>query len=56
VGKKGIVKDPEAHLAAVEGVSTWLASVGWVVQATTDSPITGGDGNVEFLIWAKKSE
>jgi len=56
VGKKGIVKNPEAHLAAVEGVSTWLASVGWVVQATTDSPITGGDGNVEFLIWAKKSE
>ena len=54
VGKKGIVKDPEAHVAAVEGVSAWLASVGWSVQATTASPITGGDGNVEFLIWAKK--
>ncbi|ADL01135.1 TlyA family RNA methyltransferase [Brevundimonas subvibrioides] len=54
VGKKGIVKDPEAHVAAVEGVSAWLASVGWSVQATTESPITGGDGNVEFLIWAKK--
>ncbi|CAL1691618.1 16S/23S rRNA (cytidine-2'-O)-methyltransferase TlyA [Brevundimonas subvibrioides] len=54
VGKKGIVKDPEAHVAAVEAVSAWLASVGWSVQATTESPITGGDGNVEFLIWAKK--
>jgi len=54
VGKKGIVKDPEAHLAAINGVSTWLASVGWAVQATTQSPIAGGDGNVEFLIWAKR--
>lgn len=55
IGKKGIVKDPEAHIAAVDGVSAWLASVGWSVQATTESPITGGDGNVEFLIWAKKA-
>ena len=55
VGKKGIVKDPEAHLAAVESVSAWLGSAGWTVQATTESPITGGDGNVEFLIWATKS-
>lgn len=55
IGKKGIVKDPEAHAAAVKGVSAWLASVGWSVQATTESPITGGDGNVEFLIWAKKA-
>lgn len=55
VGKKGIVKDPEAHQAAVEGVSSWLSSVGWPVQATTESPITGGDGNVEFLVWAKKA-
>ena len=54
VGKKGIVKDPEAHLAAVESVSAWLGSAGWTVQATTESPITGGDGNVEFLIWATK--
>ena len=54
VGKKGIVKSPEAHAVAVSGVSDWLAGVGWTVQATTESPITGGDGNVEFLLWAKK--
>ena len=54
-GKKGVVKDPEAHTAAVEGVRTWLESVGWSVQETAESPITGGDGNVEFLMWAKRT-
>ena len=37
-----------------ERVRTWLEALGWAVQATTESPITGGDGNVEFLLWAKK--
>jgi 23S rRNA (cytidine1920-2'-O)/16S rRNA (cytidine1409-2'-O)-methyltransferase len=54
-GKKGVVKDPEAHAAAVEGVRTWLESVGWKVQETAESPITGGDGNVEFLMWARRA-
>ena len=53
-GKKGVVKDADAHAAAVASVSDWLESVGWAIQATTESPITGGDGNVEFLLWAKR--
>ncbi len=52
IGKKGLVKDPEAHAAAVSGVSDWLVGQGWTVKATTESPITGGDGNIEFLLWA----
>nr|WP_314526522.1 TlyA family RNA methyltransferase [uncultured Brevundimonas sp.] len=55
VGKKGVVKDRQAHAAAVQRVSDWLESVGWTVQATTKSPITGGDGNVEFLLWGKRA-
>ena len=55
VGKKGVVKDPEARRAAVASVSAWLEGQGWAVQATTESPITGGDGNTEFLLWAKRS-
>ena len=43
-----------AHAAAVERVRDWLEAMGWTMQATTESPITGGDGNVEFLLWAKK--
>ncbi|MFN3668143.1 MAG: TlyA family RNA methyltransferase [Brevundimonas sp.] len=54
--KKGVVKDPAAQQAALTAVSRWLEGEGWTVQATTESPITGGDGNVEFLLWALKSE
>lgn len=54
IGKKGVVKDPEAHAAAVQRVRDWLESISWSVQATSESPITGGDGNVEFLLWAKR--
>ncbi|RZJ00455.1 MAG: TlyA family RNA methyltransferase [Brevundimonas sp.] len=52
--KKGVVKDPAARDAALASVSEWLETQGWAVQATAESPITGGDGNVEFLLWAKR--
>lgn len=55
VGKKGVVKDPEAHVAAVARVRDWLEAGGWTVREVADSPITGGDGNVEFLLWAHKA-
>lgn len=55
VGKKGVVKDPEAHAAAVAKVRDWLEASGWTVREVADSPITGGDGNVEFLLWAQKA-
>jgi len=53
-GKKGVVKDDVARAGAVQRVSDWLEGLGWMVQATTESPITGGDGNVEFLLWARR--
>lgn len=52
--KKGVVKDADVRAAAVASVSAWLESVGWSVQATAESPITGGDGNVEYLLWARR--
>ena len=52
--KKGVVKDPVAQQAALAAVCDWLEGEGWAVQATSESPITGGDGNVEFLLWAKR--
>lgn len=55
VGKKGVVKDPEAHAAAVAKMRDWLDESGWAVREVADSPITGGDGNVEFLLWAQKA-
>jgi 23S rRNA (cytidine1920-2'-O)/16S rRNA (cytidine1409-2'-O)-methyltransferase len=51
VGKGGIVREPELHREVVDTVTAWLAAQpGWSVLGVTDSPITGADGNREFLI------
>lgn len=52
--KKGVVRDPAARQAALTSVAGWLEGEGWSVQATAESPITGGDGNLEFLLWARR--
>jgi 23S rRNA (cytidine1920-2'-O)/16S rRNA (cytidine1409-2'-O)-methyltransferase len=54
VGRGGLVRDPEARRAALDRVRAWLEGQGWTVRETTESPITGGDGNVEFLLWASR--
>jgi 23S rRNA (cytidine1920-2'-O)/16S rRNA (cytidine1409-2'-O)-methyltransferase len=54
VGRGGLVKDAAARQAALEAVAAFVAASGWPVQATADSPIEGGDGAREFLLWAKK--
>jgi 23S rRNA (cytidine1920-2'-O)/16S rRNA (cytidine1409-2'-O)-methyltransferase len=56
VGKGGIVKDPAARSAAVERVCDWLGDRGWAVRGVIESPVTGGDGNVEYLVWATHRE
>jgi 23S rRNA (cytidine1920-2'-O)/16S rRNA (cytidine1409-2'-O)-methyltransferase len=55
VGKGGVVADPAARAEAVEGVREFLDDSDWIVQASADSPIAGGDGNREFLLWARRS-
>ena len=51
VGKGGIVREPELHQEVVDTITTWLVGQpGWSVLGVTDSPITGADGNREFLI------
>jgi 23S rRNA (cytidine1920-2'-O)/16S rRNA (cytidine1409-2'-O)-methyltransferase len=54
VGKGGIVKDPTGPAEAVALVSDFLKRSGWRIEGKTGSPIRGGDGNREMLIWAKK--
>jgi 23S rRNA (cytidine1920-2'-O)/16S rRNA (cytidine1409-2'-O)-methyltransferase len=55
VGKGGVVRDESVRVKVLMGVVAWLTGQGWAVQATTESPITGADGNVERLLWAKRS-
>jgi 23S rRNA (cytidine1920-2'-O)/16S rRNA (cytidine1409-2'-O)-methyltransferase len=54
VGKGGLVTDPAARQHALAGVVAFLEAAGWTVRETTDSPIEGGDGNREFLVWARR--
>ena len=53
VGKGGIVRDPEAHQLAVDRVAECVRSLGWEVAETIPSPITGAEGNREFLLYAR---
>jgi 23S rRNA (cytidine1920-2'-O)/16S rRNA (cytidine1409-2'-O)-methyltransferase len=56
VGKGGIVRDSAAHKLAVDKVADCVRGLGWDVIETIPSPITGAEGNVEFLLYAKRSE
>ena len=56
VGEKGVVRDPALHAEVSDMISTWMnAQPGWRVHGVTKSPITGPEGNVEFLIGAARS-
>jgi 23S rRNA (cytidine1920-2'-O)/16S rRNA (cytidine1409-2'-O)-methyltransferase len=54
IGRGGLVRDEADRLEALEGVKRFLAAEGWAVQATADSPIQGGEGAREYLLWARK--
>nr|WP_106779802.1 TlyA family RNA methyltransferase [Lysinibacillus timonensis] len=49
VGKKGIVKDPKIHLEVLEHIAKISNDIGFIVKDASFSPITGGEGNIEFL-------
>ncbi len=49
VGKKGIVRDKKVHLEVLEKTAKMATQVGFVVKDASFSPITGGEGNIEFL-------
>lgn len=55
VGKGGVVRDEAVHKRVCDEVSAWLTQSGWDVLGLTTSPITGPQGNVEFLVWARKA-
>ena len=52
--KKGVVRDAAVHAAVCEDIAAFVASIGWRVVGLTPSPITGGDGNAEFLLGATR--
>jgi 23S rRNA (cytidine1920-2'-O)/16S rRNA (cytidine1409-2'-O)-methyltransferase len=54
VGKGGVVRDSTLHARVCDEVRGWIEGLGWQVQGIVESPITGPEGNVEFLIAAQR--
>jgi len=52
VGKGGVVRDPAIHQRVCAEAKAWVESRGWRIVGITESPITGPEGNVEFLLGA----
>jgi 23S rRNA (cytidine1920-2'-O)/16S rRNA (cytidine1409-2'-O)-methyltransferase len=55
VGKKGVVSDPALHLRVCDEVRQWFEGLDFAVQGIVESPITGPEGNIEFLISASRN-
>jgi 23S rRNA (cytidine1920-2'-O)/16S rRNA (cytidine1409-2'-O)-methyltransferase len=55
VGKKGVVRDPEVHARVCVAAANFLRESGWHPLPIMTSPITGPEGNVEFLLAATRA-
>jgi len=56
IGKNGVVRDVSARQLCVDNIVQWLDDLpGWSVTGITESPITGAEGNVEFVVAATKT-
>jgi 23S rRNA (cytidine1920-2'-O)/16S rRNA (cytidine1409-2'-O)-methyltransferase len=54
IGKGGVVRDQAVHERVCAAAAAWVASRGWAVEGLVQSPITGPEGNVEFLLAARR--
>jgi 23S rRNA (cytidine1920-2'-O)/16S rRNA (cytidine1409-2'-O)-methyltransferase len=55
IGKGGVVRDPEIHARVCEAARLWVEAQGWNVAGVVESPITGPEGNKEFLLSAQRA-
>lgn len=59
VGKKGIIRDKKVHGKVLEDIIQFASNIGYSVRHASFSPITGGEGNIEFLLhlhWISEEE
>ncbi|MPN62500.1 hypothetical protein SDC9_210249 [bioreactor metagenome] len=54
VGKKGVVRDPQTHMEVIDKIFEFVKQQCYRVKDLTFSPITGPEGNIEYLIYIKK--
>ena len=55
IGKGGVVRDPDVHARVINDAKSWVESRGWHVVGLVESPITGPEGNKEFLLAAQRA-
>ncbi len=55
IGKGGVVRDPDVHTRVCGAAAEWVTSRGWTVEGVAQSPITGPEGNIEFLLAARRA-
>lgn len=56
VGKKGVVRDSAVHKEVIEEVTAFAQDCGFLIQGLDFSPIKGPEGNIEYLMYAKKCD
>ncbi len=56
VGKKGVVREKSTHLEVIQMVLGYAWSIGFDILALEFSPIKGPEGNIEYLVWLKKTD
>jgi 23S rRNA (cytidine1920-2'-O)/16S rRNA (cytidine1409-2'-O)-methyltransferase len=56
IGKGGVVRDDSVHERVCAAAAAWVTSRGWHVEGIAQSPITGPEGNVEFLLGATRAK
>ncbi|MDD6040821.1 MAG: TlyA family rRNA (cytidine-2'-O)-methyltransferase, partial [Clostridia bacterium] len=49
VGKKGVVRDPAVHRQVIEEIASFVPSFGYTMAQVDFSPITGPEGNIEYI-------
>ena len=49
VGKKGVVRDPAVHRQVIEDIAAFMPTIGYVMAQLDFSPITGPEGNIEYI-------
>ncbi|EYE89704.1 RNA methyltransferase [Fervidicella metallireducens AeB] len=56
VGKKGVVREAKTHIEVITNLLSFAMEIGFKVEGLTYSPIKGPEGNIEYLVYLKKSE
>lgn len=54
VGKRGVVREPAIHMDVLKNIIDLITGLGWSVEGLDYSPVTGPEGNIEYLIYFAK--